>query len=867
MPLRALSPVLSPRLATAAALGSTVAIAAFDYFTPANLIVAMLYGISLELAGITRDRRFLLGLFVAVEVLNFVVYLVGEPPVPGTEWVVLTNRGLAGVILLAIATALLSWINDERVVEEQRTSLVEQNCELEAINEELGQREEEIVRQNEELQSQTEELERQGEELRVTNDELAAREKTLEQLLELSRSLTAELAHGDMLKKICEALGVLTVGLASVVTEKRGDSVHVVCDHGFGSAGPAAPDYPYAGSFTALVISTGQTAYLEDTKLRPDLSYPRSAEGEPFRSALAAPLRVHGRCVGTIEVFTREKHAWSEVEVSLIDSIAAQASISLQSVTLVDELRQERHRFEAAFHTAPFGLVAAGDGAGREVQLNPAAAMLFGVPVGENVGVHTAAGARLRRGLFGADGPLPEHRWPLRRALTGEEVTGEELELTLPGGKRHVLLSSAAPVYGSDGSVAGAVWAFADVTALKHLQRELDLRRREAEEASVRKTRFLASVSHDIRTPVNAINLMAEVIRRAVDNPALAPQVPHMAQRLQANALALVELITDVLDVARFDVGKVELQESEFALNELLAEEHRQLQPLAADKRLTLELDPPDRPLWVRTDRVKLARVLGNLIGNAIKFTESGTVRLGARLGPDRQVVIRVADTGLGIAPEHQAFIFDEFAQLRNPARDREHGTGLGLAICKRLAEVMGGSIAVESTPKHGSTFTVTLPAACVVMRLDSPAAIAKASPGVDGSGAPENLAGLRVLLVEDHSPTRESVAQILRHEGATVTEACDGKSALAAMDREQADVMLLDMMLPDLDGREVLRSVRDHRPAGLQAVLVLTGDLTPERLDEVRRLGADVLLSKPIDVSRLIADLRRIPKSHKILT
>jgi CheY-like chemotaxis protein len=340
-----------------------------------------------------------------------------------------------------------------------------------------------------------------------------------------------------------------------------------------------------------------------------------------------------------------------------------------------------------------------------------------------------------------------------------------------------------------------------------------------------------------------------------------------MAQRLQANALALVELITDVLDVARFDVGKVELQESEFALNELLAEEHRQLQPLAADKRLTLELDPPDRPLWVRTDRVKLARVLGNLIGNAIKFTESGTVRLGARLGPDRQVVIRVADTGLGIAPEHQAFIFDEFAQLRNPARDREHGTGLGLAICKRLAEVMGGSIAVESTPKHGSTFTVTLPAACVVMRLDSPAAIAKASPGVDGSGAPENLAGLRVLLVEDHSPTRESVAQILRHEGATVTEACDGKSALAAMDREQADVMLLDMMLPDLDGREVLRSVRDHRPAGLQAVLVLTGDLTPERLDEVRRLGADVLLSKPIDVSRLIADLRRIPKPHKILT
>src|SRR5262249_7703725 len=151
--------------------------------------------------------------------------------------------------------------------------------------------EEEIVRQNEEMQSQTEELERQDEELRVTNDELAARERTLEQLLELSRSLTAELSHGDMLKKICEALGALTTGLASAVCEKRDDHVHIICDHGFGPGGPAVIDYSYAGSFTALVIASGQTAFLEDTKLRPDLFVARPAEGEPFRSCLAAPLR------------------------------------------------------------------------------------------------------------------------------------------------------------------------------------------------------------------------------------------------------------------------------------------------------------------------------------------------------------------------------------------------------------------------------------------------------------------------------------------------------------------------------------------------------------------------------------------------
>src|SRR5262249_46172030 len=158
----------------------------------------------------------------------------------------------------------------------------------------------------------------------------------------------------------------------------------------------------------------------------------------------------------------------------------------------------------------------------------------------------------------------------------------------------------------------------------------------------------------------------------------------------------------------RFDSGKVELVETEFPLGELIAEECAQLLPLAQDKGLDLTCQPLERPVWLRTDRVKLGRVLGNLIGNAIKFTESGRIEVGATLAAhDHGVLIRVTDTGIGIEPEHAEHIFDEFAQLRNPARDRTKGAGLGLAICKRLIQAMGGTIAVDSSPGQGTTIAV----------------------------------------------------------------------------------------------------------------------------------------------------------------
>jgi signal transduction histidine kinase len=347
--------------------------------------------------------------------------------------------------------------------------------------------------------------------------------------------------------------------------------------------------------------------------------------------------------------------------------------------------------------------------------MNPAGAALLNVPADQNIG-----GDRARElwHAFHNGNAVEAQDYPILRASRGEEVHAEEVETVLAGGRRIICLTYARPIRDEQGVIHGAVSVFIDITAQKELQRELDLRRREAEEASVRKTRFLAAVSHDIRTPANAISLLAELIRRTATNPSLAGDVPDLAQELHDSAMSLVNLLSDVLDIARFDSDKVDLQESEFSLAGLLADEQKQLLPLARQKGLSLDVIAPAEPLVLRTDRIKLARILGNLIGNAIKFTEAGGVRLEARRNDDGTVLISVSDTGVGIPAESLAHIFDEFFQLRNPERDRAKGSGLGLTICKRLIDAMGAKLHVQSTPGKGSTFTVTLPVFAVVRQI-----------------------------------------------------------------------------------------------------------------------------------------------------
>lgn len=840
----------------ALALGTALAIAttAVEMLLPADVDVAIVYVLVVGIVAWAGDRRVLWALALVCAVLVFAGVWLGPPPRSAPLGLVLVNRTLALGALVATALAGHLWIAAQRNAIDTAATLGDRNAALEATNLDLSLRGEEIARQNEELVSQSEELERQSEELRLANDELAVRERMLSQLLDLSRSLAKQVASGDVMATICRALTDLAAseGAASAIFFRNRNRLDVRCHHAFGPDGPIVADVPFEQSFTGLVMSRAATAYLEDAPLRPDLHLPRASDGATYRSVIAAPVWVQGRVAGTLELYNRLPSHWGNEQVALITSLAAQASISLEAARLFEEVGHERRRFETVFRTLPVAVMVADDADCRHVSGNPAAATLFVAPVDANFSPFAPPGELIRRTDYRDGRPLAAEEFPLVRAIRQrEQLHNEEFEVVFADGRRVAVLGSTAPIFDGAGRVTGGVCAFADMTHLKRLERDLEARRRESEEATARKTRFLAAASHDIRTPANAIRLLAEIIKRTAGTPDAQRRMPALAQDLERNAVSLVELVREALDLARFDSGRIELEESEFLLGETMVEECRQLAHGAEAKGLGLVCDVPRPDLWMHTDRMKLARILGNLIDNGIKFTTTGEVRVTARRAADRGVEIRVEDTGPGIVPDDRGRIFDEFFQSRNPARDGARGRGLGLAICRRLVTAMGGAIALESEVGRGAAFIVHLPPSCVVPAR--PTARVEAAP----LAPPPSLGGLRILLVEDHASTREALATLLAAEGASVTEAPDAGSAIDALEGTNPHVVLLDLMLPDMDGTEVLKAMRERRPPALHGIFVLSGDFASREPEGFTRLGATVVIAKPVDPDRLLAELR----------
>jgi PAS domain S-box-containing protein len=428
-----------------------------------------------------------------------------------------------------------------------------------------------------------------------------------------------------------------------------------------------------------------------------------------------------------------------------------------------------------------------------------------------------------------------------------------------------------APVRDEQGNITHFVAIKQDITQRKQFEQRLEEVAEQAQAASRAKSEFLANMSHEIRTPMNGILGMAQLL---MDTPLNEEQKDYVTT-LKDSAESLLSLLGDILDISRIEAGKMELRYEPFDLRQTVHQVARLFAARARQKGLLLQVEVDEAiPSSLNGDELRLRQILSNFVGNAVKFTEQGSVTIRvclAEAGSEQKanslrrqfaipehfrtvwVQLTVSDTGIGIAADKQAAIFESFTQADGSATRRYGGSGLGLAINRKLTDLMGGTIGVQSEEGKGSTFWVTLPLFAPNMEQ---------SMGIVGSGlsrrdaaADESAAsGVaraagRVLLVEDNEVNRKVAVRLLQRLGYEVDVAQDGVEAVEKTAQQRYDAVLMDVHMPRMDGLEATRRIRERERAtgGHQVIIALTASAMKEDVEQCLTSGMDDYVSKPV--------------------
>lgn len=416
-------------------------------------------------------------------------------------------------------------------------------------------------------------------------------------------------------------------------------------------------------------------------------------------------------------------------------------------------------------------------------------------------------------------------------------------------------LIRGVPVLDEGGNISKWFGTCTDIDTIKNTEEQLLHAKLAAETANIAKSQFLANMSHEIRTPMNGVLGMTQLLEMTE----LSAEQSEFVTSLKMSGKNLLELINNILDLSKIEAGKVVLESGEFNLVRCINDIVLMHKHLAYEKGLILNVDhDEDIPPVLVGDCLHIRQILHNLLGNAIKFTSQGSITISVQVSEkmENSVLMQIAvrDTGIGIEPEAQQMIFMPFVQEDGSTTRKYGGTGLGLTISRRLAELMGGNISVESSPGAGSCFTMTLP---FVMVMDQATALELPVPTDVCWPGPS----LRILLVEDDRINITFESSLLRKLGHEVTVAEDGRECLAALEQGDYDLVLMDIQMPVMNGDEAVKAIRSREKVSLCHLRVIA--LTSYTLSGDKELflqeGFDGYLSKPLEAVELVAEMKRV--------
>jgi PAS domain S-box-containing protein len=441
---------------------------------------------------------------------------------------------------------------------------------------------------------------------------------------------------------------------------------------------------------------------------------------------------------------------------------------------------------------------------------------------------------------------------------------GEVFNRRKDGGEFPVFLSTSV-IYDEDGKPSALIGVATDITERRRAEEELRRAKESAEVANRSKSTFLANMSHELRTPLNAIIGYSEMLQEEAEDLGQDDFVPDL-QKIHGAGKHLLGLINDILDLSKIEAGKMDLYLETFEIAPLIHDVMTTVKPLVQKKGNTLVLRCADDIGPIYADITKLRQALLNLLSNASKFTENGTITLrvtrtegrGLRtepgsesdsaLGPHPSVLLEVSDTGIGMSPEQLGRLFQAFSQADASTTRKYGGTGLGLTITRKFCQMMGGDITVESVVGQGSTFTIRIPAQVVDPRAD-------ALPPAEARFDTESVAAGTVLVVDDDPAAIELLGRFLSKEGFTVESAVGGEAGLRRAAELLPDAIILDVIMPDMDGWSVLTALKADAALADIPVVMLT---IVDDKNMGFALGAADYVTKPIDRERLTAILKK---------